>query len=244
MAESIRKMQLQVKAMSIEKMTEKEVKEKEKRLEELKEYAEKQGPELGKTSEMMLSMQNHFCNIGLKLALKGPNKGIQRKNPKTGMVHLLKTSQDIVDFNEASQTTLIEQNKINPETEEQRAIREKENAEVIKKCKEKAERRKYHELTGKIAGFDNQEMMEKRHNKQETQFTLTFGFGFITLMFLGFVSGYFLGRRIFGLDPLPSIFVSLFVGIVTLLVEMVLMIFRIQKLEKIQAADRKRLKIE
>ena len=73
---------------------------------------------------------------------------------------------------------------------------------------------------------------------------MTFGFGFITLMFLGFVSGYFLGRRVFEWEPLPSVFVSLAVGITTLLVEMALMMFRISKLEKLQAADRRRLHLD
>ena len=73
---------------------------------------------------------------------------------------------------------------------------------------------------------------------------MTFGFGFITMMFLGFISGYLLGLKIFGWDPLSSIILSLVVGITTIFVEASLMIFRIQKLEKIQAFDRKRLKIE
>jgi len=66
----------------------------------------------------------------------------------------------------------------------------------------------------------------------------------ITLMFLGFVSGYFLGRRVFEWEPLPSVFVSLAVGITTLLVEMALMMFRITKLEKLQAQDRRRLHLD
>ena len=73
---------------------------------------------------------------------------------------------------------------------------------------------------------------------------MAYGFGFITMMFLGFVSGYYLGRRMFGLDPLPSIFVSIFVGVTTLMVEMILMIFRIQKYDKMQHSERKRLKLD
>ena len=104
---------------------------------------------------MLFSTQVHMCNIGIKAALLSPEKGLKLKNPKTGMVHLIKSADDIIEYNEASMTPLIEQNKINPETPEQRAIREKENAEIIKKCKEKSERRKYQKLTGDIAGFEN-----------------------------------------------------------------------------------------
>ena len=73
---------------------------------------------------------------------------------------------------------------------------------------------------------------------------MTFGFGFITMMFLGFVSGYFLGTRILEWDPLSSIFISLAVGITTIMVEMILMMFRINKFDKMRALERQRLKID
>ena len=99
-------------------------------------------------------------------------------------------------------------------------------------------------MTGDIAGFENKGELEKRHAKQESQFTLTFGFGMITLMFLGFLSGYYLGRKIFEWDELNSIFVSLAVGITTIITEMLLMIFRISKFDKMRAMERQRLKLD
>lgn len=174
-----------------------------------------------------------MCNIAIRVALRSAKKGLQMKNPKTGMVHLVKSAEDVIEFNEASMTPLTEQNKSNPETAEQRAKREEENAKVVKRCKAAVERRKYHDLTGNIAGFENAGDLERRHMKQEAQFTLTFGLGFVTMMFLGFVSGYLFARRILGWEELPSLFCCLFVGITTIIVEMILMIFRIQKLEKI-----------
>ena len=113
----------------------------------------------------MLMTQDHMCNIGIKVALNCQDKGLKLKNPKTGMVHLIKSVDDLVEFNEASMTTLIEQNKINPETPEQRAMREKDNELTVKKCKAKSERRAYHVLTGNIAGFENASDLERRHNK-------------------------------------------------------------------------------
>jgi len=52
-------------------------------------------------------------------------------------------------------TTLEQQNKINPETKEQRAVREKHNEKVVKRCKEIVDRRNYQKLTENIAGFSN-----------------------------------------------------------------------------------------
>ena len=63
-------------------------------------------------------------------------------------------------------------------------------------------------------------------------------------MFLGFVSGYMLGRKVFELEPLPAMFVSIAVGVSTIMVEMVLMMFRIEKFDKMQAFERKRAKLE
>ncbi len=67
---------------------------------------------------MLMSSQTHMCNIGLKAGLLQPEKGIKLKNPKTGMIHICKTAQDVIDFNQASLTTLVQQNEINPETKE------------------------------------------------------------------------------------------------------------------------------
>jgi len=64
------------------------------------------------------------------------------------------------------------------------------------------------------------------------------------MMFLGFVSGYLFGLKVLGWDPLSSVFCSLVVGISTIMIEMLLMICRIQKLEKLQSSERRRLKIE
>ena len=101
-----------------------------------------------------------MCNIAIKLGLKSADKGIKRKNSKNGMIHLIKSAEDVIEFNQASMTTLVEQNKINPETPEQKAIREKENEKTVKRCKEKAERKKYLDMTGNIAGFENKGDLE------------------------------------------------------------------------------------
>ena len=210
-------------------------------LKDLSEFRETKAVELGRQSEMLMSTQTHMCNIGIKVGLLQPEKGLKLKDVKTGMVHICKTAEDVIKFNQASMTTLEQQNKINPETKEQRAVREKHNEKVVKRCKEIVDRRNYQKLTENIAGFSNAGDLQKRHDKQDMQFTITFGFGFITLMFLGFLSGYMFGRKILEYEPLESMFVSIFVGIVTLLVEMMLMIFRLDKYDKMQDIERKRI---
>lgn len=61
----------------------------------------------------------------------------------------------MIDFNEASLTTLTEIAKKNPEDPKIKAKRDKENIEYVKKCKGKIDRREYGKLTANIAGFPN-----------------------------------------------------------------------------------------
>ena len=73
---------------------------------------------------------------------------------------------------------------------------------------------------------------------------MSFGFGFITVMFLGFLTGFMAGVYVLQWDHRSSMILSLFTGIPTLLLEAVLMIFRLNKWEARKAAERKRYKIE
>ena len=114
------------------------------------------------------------------------------------MVHIIKSAEDAVDFNQASLTTLVETAENNPEDPEVKAKRERENVITVKRCKEKSERKKYQAMTSNIAGFSNAADLDRRHDMQDTHFALTFGLGMITVMFLGFLSGYLLGRKILG----------------------------------------------
>jgi membrane protein DedA with SNARE-associated domain len=77
--------------------------------------------------------------------------------------------------------------------------------------------------------------------KQEFRFTLAFGFGFITLMFLAFVCGYFLGKKIFNLTETGSLILSLIVGIGTIILETILFVIRMEKLDN---SNRSRLKTD
>ena len=64
---------------------------------------------------------------------------------------------------------------------------------------------------------------------------MAFGFGFITLMFLGFICGYMLGKHVFELNETQCLLLSLVVGIGTIFLETIMFII---KMEKLEAMDR------
>jgi len=61
---------------------------------------------------------------------------------------------------------------------------------------------------------------------------LQYGFGFITLMFLGFLSGYMIGYYVMNLSYQSSLLMSVVVGTITIFVEAVLMILRLHRMEQ------------
>lgn len=73
---------------------------------------------------------------------------------------------------------------------------------------------------------------------------MAFGFGFITLTFMGFLTGFCMGKYVLEISTEHSLILSLVTGIATLIMEMVLMIVRLQKWEAKNAMDKKRHKVE
>ena len=63
---------------------------------------------------------------------------------------------------------------------------------------------------------------------------MAYGYGFITLMFIAFVCGYCLGKYIFGLNDTGSLILSLIVGVSTIIMETILFIIKMEKLDEIQ----------
>jgi hypothetical protein len=106
------------------------------------------------------------------------------------------------------------------------------------------ERRKYNRLTGDVEGFGNKRHYEKLKEKEEFNFVMAFGFGFITLTFMGFLTGYCLGKFVLNKSDEFSLILSLVTGISTLILEMSLMIVRLSKWDTKQHEDRKRFKVE
>ena len=64
---------------------------------------------------------------------------------------------------------------------------------------------------------------------------LTYGFGFISMMFLGFLSGYFLG--IYGLEwsHTESLVMSIVVGSATVIGETILLVIRLNHMDENKA---------
>ena len=60
---------------------------------------------------------------------------------------------------------------------------------------------------------------------------MAFGFGFITLMFLSFACGYLLGTKIFNLSETNALILSLVVGISTIIIETILFVIRMEKMD-------------
>lgn len=79
---------------------------------------------------------------------------------------------------------------------------------------------------------DDQEVIDK----QKLRLTWAYGYGFLSLMFLAFVCGYFLGKYIFGFNETYSLILSLIIGITTIIIETTLFII---KMERIEAHERK-----
>jgi membrane protein DedA with SNARE-associated domain len=81
----------------------------------------------------------------------------------------------------------------------------------------------------KVGGGADEDYESKQ--KQEFRFTIAFGYGFITLMFLAFLTGYFLGKHIFGLSETSSLIMSLVVGITSIIIETILFIIKMERLD-------------
>ena len=91
---------------------------------------------------------------------------------------------------------------------------------------------------GGIAGFENRSALIKREEMADFRFMLAFGFGFITVMFLGFLTGFCLGKFLLGWNENDSLLLSLVTGIPTLFLEAFLMMIRLNKWERKREAER------
>lgn len=88
-----------------------------------------------------------------------------------------------------------------------------------------------------IKNFNKADSKEQR----EFKFVLAYGFGFVSMMFLGFLSGYFLG--IYGLmwNHRDSLVLSIIIGAGTMFIESIMLILRIQSMTNFEEnlADRR-----
>ena len=79
--------------------------------------------------------------------------------------------------------------------------------------------------------FSNKHHYEKQKAKEDYNFAMAFGLGFISLTFMGFLTGYCIGKFVMVKDDEFSLILSLVTGIFTLILEMSLMICRLTKFD-------------
>lgn len=123
-------------------------------------------------------------------------------------------------------------------------MRVEKNKVTLDKIRGRVDRRKYDKLTDQVEGFSNRLQYSRIKEKEEYRFVLAFGLGFITLTFMGFLSGYCFGKFILERSEEFSLILSLVFGILTLITEMILMIIRLYKWEYKRAQDKKNYKVE
>jgi F0F1-type ATP synthase assembly protein I len=121
--------------------------------------------------------------------------------------------------------------KDNPETEESVI----EHQKVMTKIRNRVDRRRYNKMIGQPEDDEG----DGRKGMQQYHASFAFGSSFITLMFLGFVLGYYIGKYAFGLPDIHWYVMSIVIGIGTMILETVLYII---KVEKIEGNERKRAK--
>jgi len=129
------------------------------------------------------------------------------------------------------------------ESPKQKEIREAQNKINLDRIRSKIAKAEYAELTNPkkkvgVSGFVNDVKSfagKTQDEKNEFKFVLTYGFGFISMMFLGFLSGYFLG--VYGLewDHTSSLVLSIVVGSGTVIGETILLVIRMTHMEENKA---------
>jgi hypothetical protein len=84
-------------------------------------------------------------------------------------------------------------------------------------------------LYTEIESFTKNKMSPEQKN--EFRFVLQYGFGFITLMFFGFLSGFMVGKILLRLSFEGCCICSIVFGFCTIVLEGILMIMRLKKVE-------------
>jgi len=94
-----------------------------------------------------------------------------------------------------------------------------------------------------MVGIPDDDEGETRKDMQQFQQSMAFGSSFITLMFLGFAMGYYLGKYFFQLNDVHCLILSMIVGIATLILETIIYIIKVEKIEADQRKKEKKAKL-
>lgn len=108
---------------------------------------------------------------------------------------------------------------------------EKQHEREMNMIRNRVERKKYNKLTR------GDEDTKQGAQVKEFSDSLAFGWSFISLMFLGFVTGYYLGKYVMMLEDELCYVCSIVVGILTMVMETILYIIKVEK-----AGDKKEKK--
>ncbi|TNV83010.1 hypothetical protein FGO68_gene15614 [Halteria grandinella] len=210
------------------------------KLQELAKWERLDMKELVASAEIVF-MDQHFCNDNLKQVTTQQsiarnqvdnesddeiNSDEEPFKPETFILR----PEDVIAQNEASKKTLEECEKVFGEDPGQKKQREESNAVMLDEIRGRVERKKYQEMTKNLSPLDPSDDHDFKA-KQEFRFTIAFGFGFITLMFLSFVCGYFMGKKVLGLSETQSLIMSLIIGVGTIILETVLFVIRMEKMD-------------
>ena len=74
------------------------------------------------------------------------------------------------------------------------AKRQETSKKGLEEIRQRVERRKYNAMVDQIEGFSNRKKYERQKEKDDFKFVMAFGFGFISLTLMGFVTGFVLGK--------------------------------------------------
>ena len=119
--------------------------------------------------------------------------------------------------------------------------RQESNEVLFEGIRGRIARKQYDKMVSTLVGTEEQELQAAK-DKQSFRFVLAFGFGFITLMFLSFIAGYFFGKHILKLDETSSLLLSIAVGTSTIILETCLFIVKMEKMERMERMEEERLK--
>ncbi|CAI2379645.1 unnamed protein product [Moneuplotes crassus] len=169
----------------------------------------------------VLFIDTHFCNQNLKFEdeVKEPEKITKKQEENTDNFKELKEKFE----------------KKYPLTEDEIKKHEK----LMFNVRNRVERRKYNKMVGDNEYGEGHVRGEMQNYHQ----SLAFGSSFITLMFLGFAMGYYVGKYFFQLPDIQCYILSMVVGIGTLILETILYIVKVEKIEGDQRKKENKAKL-
>lgn len=157
-----------------------------------------------------------FCYMTFPLGEEAKNNSMSKSKSKNSDTQKVGNGEKFGDVKKKFE-------KEHPQSE----FEKQEHDKMLNKIRNRVERKKYNKMVGQP---DEDEYGQAGKGMQQFQESIAFGSSFITLMFLGFVLGYYLGKYIFELPDLQCYVLSLIIGIGTMILETALYIIKVEKM--------------